>query len=70
MVTPQKIAHGPPDEDVQAEEQRIENTPMSQLLISDALLLKNLSKTFWSFPAVDNICVGMPANGESLVLLL
>ena len=64
------ITHDKPDEDVIAEENRIKDTPITTLIKSDALLLHNLKKRFWSFPAVDGVSVGMPLNGKDKTIVL
>ncbi|KAJ8311158.1 hypothetical protein KUTeg_011297 [Tegillarca granosa] len=48
------------DDDVAEERRRINVTPIGELMNSDSLILKNITKTYGSFLAVDNICVGVP----------
>ena len=65
-----RIPYDKPDEDVVTEEKRIMNTPIDTLLKSDALLLRDLKKRFWTFPAVDGVSVGMPLNGNDTTIML
>jgi ATP-binding cassette subfamily A (ABC1) protein 3 len=57
-----------PDEDVLLEEKRLNNTGIEQLTESDALVIKNLTKNYGSFCAVDNISYGV-RKGECFGLL-
>jgi ATP-binding cassette subfamily A (ABC1) protein 3 len=57
-----------PDEDVLLEEKRLESTGIEQLTESDALIIKNLTKNYGSFCAVDNISYGV-RKGECFGLL-
>ncbi|XP_059176010.1 phospholipid-transporting ATPase ABCA3-like [Physella acuta] len=56
------------DEDVAKERERIDSTPQSTLIRSDKLVLKNLTKYYDDFRAVDHLSVGIPA-GECFGLL-
>lgn len=59
------------DSDVAAERQRITNTPMENLNITDSLVMKNLTKyygVFRPFLAVNHLCTGIP-RGECFGLL-
>ncbi|KAK3590749.1 hypothetical protein CHS0354_030989 [Potamilus streckersoni] len=50
------------DNDVEAEKERINNTTLSILLQTDSLIIKNLTKYYGNFRAVNNISVGMQAD--------
>ncbi|XP_005108894.3 ATP-binding cassette sub-family A member 3 [Aplysia californica] len=50
------------DHDVIKEGERIQLTPLPQLLVSDSLVIADLVKQFGHFPAVDHISVGVPAQ--------
>ncbi|XP_059176011.1 phospholipid-transporting ATPase ABCA3-like [Physella acuta] len=56
------------DEDVAKERERIDSTPQSTLISSEKLVLKNLTKYYDDFRAVDHLSVGIPA-GECFGLL-
>ena len=68
-IKEKQLKHKEPDEDVNAEMERIKSTPLKSLLQTEALCLYSLRKRYWSLPAVDDVCVGIPLNGE-LVLWL
>ncbi len=57
-----------PDEDVLLEEKRLEDTEIEQLTEKDALVIKNLTKNYGLFCAVDNISYGV-RKGECFGLL-
>jgi len=56
------------DEDVLLEEKRLEKTSLVDLSQSDTLIIKNLTKNYGSFCAVDNISYGV-RRGECFGLL-
>ncbi|KAK7091650.1 phospholipid-transporting ATPase ABCA3-like [Littorina saxatilis] len=47
------------DNDVAEEKRRIKDTPATELCLQDSVLLKNLTKSYGSMIAVDNVCVGV-----------
>ena len=56
------------EEDVKAERERIVNTPISQLMTTDSLVLSEIKKYYGNFLAVDRLSVGVP-QGECFGLL-
>ena len=56
------------DGDVTQERLRVNDTPLETLLLTDSLLLQELSKSYGSLQAVDRLSVGIP-RGECFGLL-
>ena len=56
------------DDDVQKEEQRVINKPVQFLTKTDLVVMKNVTKRYGNFTAVDDIGVGIP-GGECFGLL-
>ncbi|KAK3590752.1 hypothetical protein CHS0354_030992 [Potamilus streckersoni] len=54
--------HDAIDNDVEAEKDRINETPISSLLQTDSLVIKNLTKYYGNFRAVNNISVGITTD--------
>ncbi|XP_059179605.1 phospholipid-transporting ATPase ABCA3-like [Physella acuta] len=50
------------DEDVAKERRRINESTIGDLLATDSLLLVNVTKKYGDFPAVLQICVGVPSH--------
>ena len=56
------------DSDVHNEQMRIQNTPLEHLLQTDSLVLRDLTKYYGGFLAVNNLCLGIK-QGECFGLL-
>ena len=56
------------DSDVKQESQRIAQTVLSDLVLTDSLIIKDIKKYYGLFPAVDEISIGIP-QGECFGLL-
>ncbi|CAH1776854.1 unnamed protein product [Owenia fusiformis] len=61
-------SHIQEDDDVVKERERVLNTSISDLMQTDSLILKDLRKSYGSFVAVENTCVGIP-QAETFGLL-
>ncbi|KAL3853225.1 hypothetical protein ACJMK2_016781 [Sinanodonta woodiana] len=68
MVSMQKLRDEEEDSDVYAEWNRINNTSLAQLMKTDEIIIKNVSKYYGPLRAVNNISIGVPA-GECFGLL-
>ncbi|KAL3853226.1 hypothetical protein ACJMK2_016782 [Sinanodonta woodiana] len=68
MGSMHKLRKEEEDSDVIAERNRINNTSLSQLMQSDEIIIKNVSKYYGPLRAVNNISIGVPA-GECFGLL-
>uniref|UniRef100_T1IGZ9 ABC transporter domain-containing protein n=1 Tax=Strigamia maritima TaxID=126957 RepID=T1IGZ9_STRMM len=64
----QESALEPEEEDVAKERNRIENTPISELVHTDSVIMKQLTKYYGKVLALDNISIGI-ARGECFGLL-
>lgn len=50
------------DSDVKDEWSRLNNTTLTRLMETDSLIIKNVSKHFKDFTAVDQLCLSIPGN--------
>ncbi|KAL3853224.1 hypothetical protein ACJMK2_016780 [Sinanodonta woodiana] len=68
MVSMHNLREEEEDSDVIAERNRINNTSLDQLMQSDEIIIRNVTKYYGPLRAVNNISIGVPA-GECFGLL-